>query len=156
MIEKKSSLYMKLIFILIILGGLSQSGNSQSTDELAIKQLLEKESATWRAGDIKAHADCWVIKPYSRILVSTGDSTVLEIPTSVMINPPASIVGKGGSSVNSNYKMNITGNNAWVSHDEISTSADGVKTHSYEFRILEKINDQWKLVAQSIHIYKPG
>jgi hypothetical protein len=64
-------------------------------------------------------------------------------------------MGNGGVSVNTNYKMNITGNNAWVSHNEESTSKEGKKTFSYEIRILEKINGQWKLVAQSIHQYNP-
>ena len=64
-------------------------------------------------------------------------------------------MGNGGSSVNTNYKMSINGDNAWVSHDEESTGKDGIKTYSFEIRILEKINDQWKLTGQSIHIYKP-
>src|SRR6476469_9621415 len=131
-------------------------GCVQNTDESpAIKKLLEKESATWRSGDIQGHADCWHIQPYSRILVSRGDGSVLDVPPDVMIHPAANMVGQGGTSINSNYKMNVTGNNAWVSHYEESTSKDGNKQYSYEFRILEKINDQWKLVAQSIHIYKP-
>jgi hypothetical protein len=131
------------------------AANSQSvTDEAAIKRLLEKESSTWRAGDIEGHAACWKIQPYSKILVSTGDSVVLDIPPDVMIHPPTNMVGKGGTSVNSNYKMSIHGNNAWVSHNEESTAIDGKKTYSYEIRMLEKIKGQWKLVGQSIHISK--
>ena len=124
-------------------------------DSIAIQQLLEKESATWRSGDIKGHADCWHIQPYSRILISTGDGTVLDIPPNVMINPPANNIGQGGTSVNNDYRMSIHGNNAWVSHQEESMAIDGVKTFSYEIRILEKIEGQWKLVGQSIHVYKP-
>ena len=129
-------------------------GFCQSKEEAAIKQLLEKESATWRSGDIKGHADCWHVRPYSRILVSTGDNSVLDISPDIMINPPANIIGKGGTSINSNYKMSIKRKNAWVSHDEESTAADGKKSYSYEIRILEKIKGYWKLVGQSIHIYK--
>ena len=124
-------------------------------DTSAIKQLLEKESATWRSGDVKGHADCWYIQPYSRILVSTGDGRVLDISPTVMINAPASAMGNGGTSINTNYKMNINGVNAWVSHDEESTTKDGKKSYSYEIRILEKIHGNWKLVGQSIHIYQP-
>ena len=47
--------------------------------------------------------------------------------------------------------MNISGNNAWVTHDEESTTIDGVTNYTYEMRIIEKINGNWKLVAQSIH-----
>ena len=124
-------------------------------DTSSIKQLLEKESATWRSGDVKGHADCWHIQPYSRILVSTGDGNVLDIPPNVMVLPPANAMGNGGTSINSNYKMSINGNNAWVSHDEISTAKDGKKSYSSEIRILEKINSGWKLVGQSIHVYQP-
>jgi hypothetical protein len=124
-------------------------------DTLAIKQLLEKESATWRSGDIKAHADCWQIQPYSRILVSTADGKMIDVPPTMMINPPATSVGKGGSSARSNYKMSIHGDNAWVSHDEISIAKDGTKNFTAEIRMLEKMDGQWKLVGQSIHVYKP-
>ncbi|MFZ1676764.1 MAG: hypothetical protein WBP41_14905 [Saprospiraceae bacterium] len=114
-----------------------------------------KESSTWRTGDSKGHAECWAIQPYTRIVVSNVDGNVVDVLPEVMINPPANLIGKGGSSINSNYKMNISGNNAWVSHNEESTAQDGTKSFSYEFRILEKVSNQWKLVGQSIHFYKP-
>ena len=72
-----------------------------------------------------------------------------------MLNPPANIIGNGGTSKNSNYKMNISGNHAWVSHDEESITKEGVTTYTYELRILEKIDGQWKLVGQSIHPRNP-
>jgi hypothetical protein len=124
-------------------------------DTTAIKQLLEKESATWKAGDEKAHADCWHIQPYSKIIVSTPDGRCFEVPPSAMIHPSANSFGKGGSSVNSNYTFSVHGNAAWVYHDEASTAKDGTVSYSHEIRILEKINGEWKLVAQSIHVYKP-
>ena len=65
------------------------------------------------------------------------------------------MVGKGGSAANSNYKFSIHANDAWVSHDEKSTAKDGTVTYSHEIRLLEKINNEWKLVGQSIHIYVP-
>jgi hypothetical protein len=63
-------------------------------------------------------------------------------------------MGQGGAAVNANYKMHVAGNTAWVSHDEESTAKDGQKTYSYELRLLEKIDNQWKLVGQSIHLRK--
>jgi hypothetical protein len=147
---------MKKILLSIFITIICFKTYSQNTnDSIAIIKVLEKESATWRSGDVKAHAGCWAIKPYSRILVSTGDGNALDIDPNIVLNPPAGMMGKGGAAVQSNYKMNISGNNAWVSHNEESTAADGKKTFSYELRILEKINGEWKLVAQSIHIYKP-
>ena len=48
-------------------------------------------------------------------------------------------MGNGGSSVNTNYKVSINGNSAWVSDDEGSMAPDGNKFYSYEIRLLEKI-----------------
>lgn len=127
----------------------------QSAEETAIKNLLEKESATWRSGDVKAHAGCWHLQPYSRILVSTGDGITIDVPPAAMISPSPDNMGHGGTSVNSNYKFSINGSTAWVSHDEASTDKEGKITYSYEIRMLEKIAGEWKLVGQSIHIYKP-
>lgn len=124
-------------------------------DSLAIVQLLEKDGSTWRMGDLKAHADCWAERPNGRILITTADGRSLDIAPSVMINPPPSMFGNGGFSVHSNYKMSISGNTAWVSHDEVSIEKDGSESLTKEVRLLEKIKGQWKLVGQSAHGYKP-
>lgn len=129
--------------------------HSQTPDEIAIQDLLQKEASTWRSGDVKAHAECWHIQPYSRILVSTADGRVIDVPVELMIHPSKDMVGRGGTAELSNFKMNISGAHAWVNHNEVSISKDGQKTYSYEFRILEKIEGQWKLVGQSIHSYLP-
>ena len=139
-------------YILIVI---SFTGHSQETEELKlIKKLLEKESATWRARDSKAHSDCWYIQPYSRILVSTPKGETFDVPPAAMINTKPEAMGNGGFAVNTNYKISINGKTSWVSHNEESTAKDGKKTFSYEIRLLEKIKNKWKLVGQSIHIYK--
>ena len=128
---------------------------SQKIDEeAAIKKLLEKESSTWRAKDVKGHTDCWHIQPYSRILVSLPNGQTIDVPPTAMQNEKPESMGNGGFAVNTNYKMSINKNNAWVSHDELSTDAEVKRTWSYEIRLLEKIKGQWKLVGQSLHIYK--
>lgn len=142
-----------LTLILLLALAAFTACNKKIDDEQAIKQLLEKESASWRSGDGKAHAECWDIKPYSRVLVSTTDGKTFDIPPAAMADPKN--VGNGGTSENSNYKMSIHGNFAWVNHDEVSTDKEGKKSYSHEFRILEKSNNTWKLVGQSIHLYVP-
>ena len=127
--------------------------NHDNDDATAIKKVLEKESATWRSGDSAAHAALWQIRPYSTILVSTADGKFYDVPPEMMIHPAPGSMGKGGTSVNSNYKISIHGIGAWVSHDEESTSADGTKSYSKEIRMLEKVDGNWKLVGQSIHLY---
>ena len=128
------------------------SCNSTIDDEKAIIKVLEKESATWRSGDSEAHASCWNIQPYSKILVSTSDGIAIDIPPAAMIAPIKN--SSGGSSKNSNYNIKIDKSIAYVSHDEESTDRKGVKTYSYEIRLLEKFNGNWKLVGQSIHAYQ--
>ena len=146
---------MKQKLTLCLLIAISLAGYSQKTDEAeSIKKLLEKESATWRAQDSKGHTECWYIQPYSRILVSTLEGKTYDVPPAAMIDTKPEAMGNGGFAVQTNYKMSINGDTAWVSHDEESTSKEGKKTLSYEIRMLEKIKNQWKLVGQSIHIYK--
>ena len=140
---------------LILFGSYFMVGcNHENADAAAIIKVLEKESATWRSGDSVAHAACWQIRPYSTILVSTADGKFYDVPPEMMIHPAPGSMGKGGTSVNSNYKISIHGIGAWVSHDEVSTAADGTKSYSKEIRMLEKVDGKWKLVGQSIHMYK--
>lgn len=126
----------------------------QGKEEAAIIKILEKESATWRAKDVEGHKECWYVQPYSRILVSLPDGKTIDVPPASKQNMQAENMGNGGFAEHSNYKMSINKNNAWVSHDELSTDAEGKRTWSYEIRLLEKIKGNWKLVGQSLHIYK--
>ena len=146
---------MKSLLLSILLSITLFNLQAQSkADTVLIKQLLEKESATWRSGDVKAHAACWHIQPYSRILVSTTDGKCYDVQPQTMLTT-SSGMSKGGHAESSNYLFSVHGNDAWVSHDERSFAVDGVITYSHEIRILEKIKGEWKLVGQSIHLYKP-
>jgi len=145
---------MALTLCLLLALPLAAYAQTSPDEEAAIRQVLERESATWRAGDVAGHAACWQLRPYSRILVSTTTGQVFDVPPARMVEPSPSM-GQGGSAVNSNYKMHVSGSTAWVSHEEVSTAKDGQKTYSHEVRMLEKIAGQWKLVGQSIHQYVP-
>ena len=147
---------MKQSYLAFLIGSVIILSCNQKTDEtFAIKAVIEKETATWRIGDIKGHADCWHIQPYTRILVSTADGLTLDISPNIIINPTSDIMGDNSVSVNTNYKISINGNSAWSSHDQETTATDGTKSYSYEMRMLEKINGQWKIVGESVHHYKP-
>jgi TolB protein len=143
--------YLVLFQLLIVGNALGQSAK----DSLAIIQLLEKEGATWRMGDAKSHAECWAVKPNGRVLISTTDGRVLDIPSDRIANAPASMMNGGGFSIHSNYKMSIGNTSAWVIHDEVSIGKDGKETLSHEVRMLETIKGQWKLIGQSLHQYNP-
>jgi hypothetical protein len=55
-----------------------------------------------RSGDIKAHAACWKIQPYIRILVSMADGRTFDVPPSAILHPDVKKVDIGGTSVNTN------------------------------------------------------
>ncbi len=131
------------------------SCNKKTDETSAIKAVIERETTTWRLGDIKGHAACWHIQPYTRILVSTADGLTLDISPNIIINPTPDIMGDKSVSVNTNYKISVNGNSAWSSHDQQTTATDGTKSYSYEMRMLEKINGQWKIVGESVHHYRP-
>ncbi|MFZ9687444.1 MAG: TolB family protein [Chitinophagaceae bacterium] len=128
--------------------------SQSSKDSIAIVQLIAREGRTWRMGDAKGHADCWQVRPYGSILVSTGDGKVMDMPPSAIVNPSSKNAASGGFAIHSNHKLSINGNSAWVSHDEVSISKEGKASHSKELRLLEKVSGNWKLVGQSLHIIK--
>ena len=147
---------MKQFCLTILMGSIILfSCNKKTNETSAIKAVIERETTTWRLGDIKGHAECWQIQPYTRILVSTANGLTLDIPPNIIINPTPDIMGDKSVSVNTNYKISVNGNSSWSSHDQETTSTDGTKSYSYEIRILEKINGQWKIVGESVHHYKP-
>ena len=124
-------------------------------DSIAIKKLLTLEGLTWRTGNQEAHANCWLEQPNNFVLVSTGKGAVMEVNPKLILHPSPEFFGTGGFSLHSNYTFSIHQNSAWVKHDEVSISKEGVRAYSKELRVLEKKADSWKLVGQSIHSYQP-
>lgn len=59
-----------------------------------------------------------------------ADVNSIDVPPALIINPPEYMIGQVGTTKNSNYKMNISGNNAWFSHDKESTNIDGVTNYT--------------------------
>jgi hypothetical protein len=144
---------MKSILLLLFATGFATHSFCQTNDSTEIVRLLEKESATWRSGDTTAHAACWQVEPYSTMIIMTADGQTFSVPIDKIIHPAHGTSGQGGSSKNSNYRMSIRGTTALVTHDETSTSGSGSVSHTYEVRMLQKINGQWKLIGQIIQVH---
>ncbi len=144
---------MKWTLTLCLLLAYTFSHSQTDNDSIAIVKLLEKASTTFRSGDAKAYADCWMIEPYSVIFISTADGKAITIPARAIAKTSSSM-GQGGFATATNYRMSIHSDNGWVSFDEVSNAKDGTKTYSYEMWMVEKINREWKLVAASMHFYK--
>ena len=144
---------LKITFFIFLISSIVSCVSSRN-QTAEIKELIERECTTWRSGDGIAHANCWHIQPYTRVLISTKEGKTIDVPPSNMVQTAPQFLGNGGTYANSNYKISVKGKSAWASHDEVSTSKDGISTYSYEMKMLEKINNEWKLVGISIHIYK--
>ena len=125
-----------------------------ASDTLEILDLLEKESRTWRSGDVAEHASCWQERFYNKVWINRGGGALLDIPAEVIINPSAEMTGQGGQAYLSNFQFNIYGDQAWVNHDEVSVGVDGKETYTHEMRLLEKVEGEWKLVGQSLYPYQ--
>lgn len=143
--------FLTILFLIFGINVFCQNIN----DSVAIVKVLEKESRTWRSGDIEGHSECWQVRPYNRIWVTPENGKLIDVPPSMIMNPSPDVSGKGGLAVLSNFKMNIFDGNAWVNHDEVSIGTDGKESHSRELRFLEKVDNEWKLVGQSMYIYSP-
>lgn len=126
---------------------------SQTADETAIKKVCEAETRAWLIKDAATFNNCWQVRPYSRIMVTTEEGVTLSIGADQIGKAQADVMGGGGSFVNSNYLIHVEGNTAWVTYDEVKTDEKGAHP-SYEMRLLEKVSGEWKIVGMSVHHYK--
>lgn len=145
---------MNKFWLLLSVFSVSTLQAQTANDTLEILELLEKESRTWRSGDIAEHASCWQERSYNKVWINRGGGELLDIPAEVIIHPSEEMTGQGGQAFLSNFQFNIYGNQAWVNHDEVSVGVDGKETYTHEMRLLEKVNGDWKLVGQSLYPYQ--
>jgi WD40 repeat protein len=145
---------MNKFWLLLSVFSVSTLQAQTANDTLEILELLEKESRTWRSGDIAEHASCWQERSYNKVWINRGGGELLDIPAEVIIHPSEEMTGQGGQAFLSNFQFNIYGNQAWVNHDEVSVEVDGKETYTHEMRLLEKVNGDWKLVGQSLYPYQ--
>jgi hypothetical protein len=128
---------------------------AQSADESAIQKVCEAETRAWLEKDAATFNNCWQIRPYSRIIVTTEDGQTFSIGADQLkAATTENMAGDGGTFANSNYQIHVDGNSAWTTYDEVKTDAAGAHP-SYEMRLLEKVNGVWKIVGMSVHHYKP-
>lgn len=151
----KTSFLKTQIFLLLTIIFIFGIQAQEQSDSLQIIKLLQKEGIAWRIGDLEGFTSSWQERPYGRIMTTSKDGNVMNIPSSFMQNPPKEIFGNGGMVVHSNHQMGIYTTSAWVSHNEVAIDKFGKENHSYEMRMLEKIDDHWKLVGQSAHAFNP-
>jgi hypothetical protein len=145
---------MKKHLLIILLAALTALASTQTTEESDIKKVCESETSSWLSGDLKSYEDCWKVQPYSFVLVSLEDGTLVSLTADQISSPDPKVMGGGGTFENTQYNIRINGNNAWAAYNEVKTSPKGEQMHSKEVRMLEKIDGKWKIVGISVHHYK--
>lgn len=128
---------------------------AQNPDETAIKKLLDDTGNDYCelsfADIVKKY---WHVDAKTRFLFTGkgGEHVSLSGEELLMVDTPPT---KGyATSRKENYLMEIEGNTAYVTSDQIVTITEtGKKLHYHEFRGLKKINGAWKVHISSIHEY---
>lgn len=146
---------MKKIILNLLFVSITTLVFAQNADETAIKTVIEKETASWLSADADSHASCWAIKPYTRIFVSDSDGKH-HVISAEMLRNAKQYMGGGGKSENSNYNIVVNNLTAWATYDQVKTNEKGEKNYSREVRMLEKIADNWKIVAECVFHYDPN
>ncbi len=145
----------KLIMAFVLFNATFLTVQAQTSDEIAIKTVIEAETQAWHDGNIQKQISCWNIQAYSKSLISLENGQLIVITEADAKNAPAQTQGDGSSSAHNNYQFKINGNMAFIHFDEVTTAKDGSKRYSREIRVMERVSGAWKIVGVSAHFYKP-
>lgn len=130
-------------------------------DELAIRNVINKETEAYLKADYTTLKSCWADKPYAeRQHESLNEMVKTPFLKGEALKQTHELYWK--SLKPSDKKVTITdlelhssGDVAWVSFTQEYQKADGSKDIKERgMRILEKINGEWKIVYMSIAVFK--
>lgn len=131
---------------------------AQSKDEMAIKNVIEKETDAWFARDVAKMESYWAKVPQTTQCVSLlGDVVIFNTAESTKGKDPFAMVGKvpqKAITTRTDWNFRIVGNGAYVTFKQKDEIA-GVASHFYESRFMEKMDGAWKIVAVNAVAYKP-
>lgn len=127
-------------------------------DAAAIQKAIESESQAFHTNpDRNVFISFWQITDDTRLVYSGPDGNsfisgkeILNAITNGQLPPT-----DNASAVFSNYTIKFSGVTGWASFDQENTDATGKKSYMHEFRMMEKVNGNWKIVSSSVHQYAP-
>ena len=133
----------------------SSSTDTMAAEEEAVKKVIIAETEAFWDKDFQQLSNCWVQDEYVRVVgwwehggitVRKGWSVIGERMENVIKENPE----KNRQNVaRENFNVRISGNMAWVTFEQYGTDtgekAMDMPGLSYETRILEKHNGQWKI-----------
>lgn len=145
-------------FLALCLSLLLQNAFAQSKDEMAIKNVIEKETDAWFARDAAKMESYWAKVPQTTQCVSLlGDVVIFNTAESTKGKDPFAMVGtvlQQVTTTRADWNLRIVGNGAYVTFKQKDETA-GVASHFYESRFMEKMDGAWKIVAVNAVAYKP-
>ncbi len=148
---------MKKIYSLVLITFLFSC--SESGNENDVKKVIESESLSFYTDSNRSNfLRFWGDSKDMRIFYSSPERS--QFYTSV--NELKKTTNKGllpaanmAKSSYSNYVIKLSGSVAWAMFDQKTITPDGSETYTHEFRSLERINGEWKIIGSSIHQFIP-
>ncbi|WP_373497222.1 hypothetical protein [Aquiflexum sp.] len=141
-----------LITFAILILGTGSWAQSNTTDENAIKKIVQKEAEAAENADYKQWIECFAKSPD----VAFGFSDLL--PTYMLRSYdklakfgkdffPADPVPASGVNEFTDYQIRINGTSAFVTSVQINTNPDGIIQRFHKADYLEKIDGEWKMIG---------
>jgi Domain of unknown function (DUF4440) len=116
----------------------------------AIKKAIEEEASQFHINtDRNVFLKSWNMVD-GTIMVYSGKTGLTKLSgKDIKSAAEKGVIPKANGEVTkfSNYVVRTSGNVGWASFDQ--TSAKGIVTH--EFRMMEKVGNDWKIVSSSVH-----
>ena len=132
---------------------------NKSTDEgSAIRKVIEAEDITfYQNKDRLAHASFWHIIPETRWWYSGLSNTEFwtgadyKAAIAKMDIPPAD----NATCTFTDFFVKVNGTIGWATYDKKNVTPEGKTEFAHEFRGMEKINGEWKIISASVHAFTP-
>lgn len=148
---------MKIVFSALIVSVLGFSvAYGQSSDEEAIKQLLQNETEAFTKMSLADVAKkFWVLDDRTLLNVTMPDGNHLQLLKDDLLSQ-AEVPPEGHAKVaKSDFRFLINGNTALVSFSQTVTTVEGDAVNSHEIRYMDKVNGEWKIHVSSVHQFVP-
>lgn len=136
-----------VLSLLALMGSLPLFGQKKQNAEASIKAVIENESRYFWGRDLKNWQKQWVHENYVIWRSATRDGVTQYLGWDQWNKQVESFFKESptpepydGQVIKQNYVFRIYNNGAWVSFEQVNK---GVIT--YETRVLEKVNGQWRI-----------
>lgn len=143
--------------ILLILLFISQVSCVRGSHENEIRTCIENESLSFHTdSDRSKFLEYWGTSKEMRIIYSGLDRTLAFISIAdvrAKVKDGTMRAATMAKSKYSNFVIRVSGTVAWAMFDQDALTPEGRETRTHEFRCLEKIDGNWKIISASIHQY---